>query len=236
MRQHLTTLDSLNFKETTMSSNSIYHNPYTYLIGWSQLNKFYYGVRFAKGCRPDDLWNSYFTSSKHVEKLRHEVGEPDIIQVRKTFADGEAALSWEHKVLQRMCVVKDERFLNRYDGMETTANCESFNTEVVFGHQLKSPTLVFTELAGSFPFCFVHTPSLNLCYIPLGWLFTGLHYRWHSLILRLNLDQYLFFLIISIYLFHIEVWKIPMVASVDRTLIRNYDFLTGPLCDIRMFI
>jgi hypothetical protein len=99
-----------------MSSNSIYHNPYTYLIGWSQLNKFYYGVRFAKGCHPDDLWSSYFTSSKHVEKLRHEVGEPDIIQVRKTFADGEAALSWEHKVLQRMCVVKDERFLNRYDG------------------------------------------------------------------------------------------------------------------------
>lgn len=37
--------------------------PFTYLIGWSKYDKWYYGVRFAKGCNPDDLWNTYFTSS-----------------------------------------------------------------------------------------------------------------------------------------------------------------------------
>ena len=36
--------------------------PYTYLIGWSNLNKFYYGVRYGKGCHPSDLWVKYFGS------------------------------------------------------------------------------------------------------------------------------------------------------------------------------
>ena len=30
--------------------------PYTYLIGWKDQEKYYYGVRFAKGCEPKDLW------------------------------------------------------------------------------------------------------------------------------------------------------------------------------------
>jgi len=29
---------------------------YTYLIGWSKLKKYYYGVRFAKKSNPKDLW------------------------------------------------------------------------------------------------------------------------------------------------------------------------------------
>lgn len=31
---------------------------YTYLIGWSSHNKFYYGVRYAKGSNPNELWKS----------------------------------------------------------------------------------------------------------------------------------------------------------------------------------
>jgi hypothetical protein len=58
--------------------------PYTYVIGWSSLQKYYYGVRYAKNCNPLDLWVSYFTSSKRVAHYREKFGEPDIIQIRKT--------------------------------------------------------------------------------------------------------------------------------------------------------
>jgi len=91
------------------------YTPYTYLIGWSKLNKWYYGVRFAKGCRPDDLWTSYYTSSKYVKMFREENGEPDVILIRRTFSDRIQALDWEHKVLRRMNVSTKDTWLNKTD-------------------------------------------------------------------------------------------------------------------------
>ena len=55
---------------------------YTYLIGWSQPKKFYYGVRFSAKAQVSDLWKTYFTSSKKVSKFRKENGEPNVIQIR----------------------------------------------------------------------------------------------------------------------------------------------------------
>lgn len=89
--------------------------PYTYLIGWSHLNTWYYGVRYCKGCRPTDLWTKYFTSSNNVKLFRKKHGEPDVVQVRKTFADAESARLWEHRVLVRMGIKRDSRFLNSHD-------------------------------------------------------------------------------------------------------------------------
>ena len=86
--------------------------PYTYLLGWTKQNKFYYGVRYAKNCAPDDLWVKYKTSSKHVKKFAHKYGDPDIIQIRKTFSNSEKARIWENKVLRRINVINDKRFLN----------------------------------------------------------------------------------------------------------------------------
>lgn len=86
---------------------------YTYLIGWSSLNKYYYGVRFARHCRPEELWKTYFTSSRHVTEFRVRHGEPDIIQVRRVFSDSESARRWETKVLTRMKAHMDDRFLNK---------------------------------------------------------------------------------------------------------------------------
>lgn len=82
------------------------HIPYTYLIGWSKHNKFYYGVRYAKNCSPNDLWKTYFTSSNVVKRFRLINGDPDIIQIRKTFKTKDKAILWEHKVLKRMNVLK----------------------------------------------------------------------------------------------------------------------------------
>jgi hypothetical protein len=93
----------------------IYTKPFTYLIGWSELNKWYYGVKYAKGTHPNDLWNTYFTSSKYVTQLREKHGEPDVIQIRKVFDDQEKARDWESNVLKRMKVRIDERFINKTD-------------------------------------------------------------------------------------------------------------------------
>ena len=93
------------------------YKPYTYLIGWSSLCKYYYGVRYAKNCAPSDLWNPYKTSSRFVKQFIEEHGEPDIIEVRKVFDNTEAAVAWEHKVLKRLRVNINENWLNRtYNG------------------------------------------------------------------------------------------------------------------------
>ena len=65
--------------------------PYTYLIGWKYLNKFYYGVRYAKDCDPSDLWSKYYTSSSIVKSFCKKYGNPDIIDIRKTFENQQEA-------------------------------------------------------------------------------------------------------------------------------------------------
>lgn len=90
---------------------------YTYLIGWTEYNKFYYGVRYSRNSNPNDLWKTYFTSSKHVKNFVSKHGEPDIIQIRKIFNDRDSAIAWENRVLKRMGVVEDTRFLNASDNI-----------------------------------------------------------------------------------------------------------------------
>lgn len=87
--------------------------PYTYLIGWSVYNKWYYGVRYAKNCHPSDLFTSYFTSSEKVKDFIKNNGLPDIIQIRKTFSNLHKARDWEKKVLEKMNVVESNMWLNQ---------------------------------------------------------------------------------------------------------------------------
>ena len=87
--------------------------PFTYLIGWSKHNLYYYGVKYAIGCHPKNLWTSYFTSSDYVKQKRIELGEPDIIQIRKTFSCKNKAVNWEYKVLKRMKIFENAKFLNK---------------------------------------------------------------------------------------------------------------------------
>lgn len=92
--------------------------PYTYLIGWSIHNKWYYGSETSSGrkiANPKNLWTIYFTSSKHVKKFRETYGEPDIIQIRKIFKDRKTTLLWEENVLRKMNVVQQDIWLNKCD-------------------------------------------------------------------------------------------------------------------------
>ena len=91
--------------------------PYTYKIGWSTLDKWYYGVRYAKGCVPGELWKFYFTSSKHVAEFRKLHGEPDVIKVTKLFISVDDARYWETKFLKRVNAATNEKFLNRTDNI-----------------------------------------------------------------------------------------------------------------------
>jgi hypothetical protein len=89
--------------------------PYTYLIGWSKLNTWYYGVRYANRCHPEELWRTYFTSSKYVKEFREIHGNPDVITVRHTFTDTTRARLWEYRVLKRIKASHRNDFLNRTD-------------------------------------------------------------------------------------------------------------------------
>jgi hypothetical protein len=106
------------------SAMNIY-TPYTYLIGWSWLNTYYYGAEYGNGIKianPSNLWVTYFTSSKYVKKFRELHGEPDIIQVRKTFETSSNTRLWEHKVLRRVKAVTRDDFLNKNNGSNQFIN------------------------------------------------------------------------------------------------------------------
>lgn len=92
------------------------YRPYTYLIGWSAHNTYYYGVEYAdtiKIANPSNLWKTYFTSSKYVTEARIKFGEPDIIQIRKVFSSKQDAQMWEQRVILKSKLYLKDNFLNK---------------------------------------------------------------------------------------------------------------------------
>lgn len=94
------------------------HTPYTYLIGWTKHNKWYYGRRTSSKCHPSELWITYFTSSKHVANFRRQFGDPDVLQIRKTFQNAKKCCLWESKVLKRLDAQHSDLWLNQKNGDE----------------------------------------------------------------------------------------------------------------------
>lgn len=90
--------------------------PFTYLIGWSNLDRWYIGARWAKGCSPSDLWTQYFTSSKRVKEFVKANGEPDVIEIDRTFEKKKQAIERELFLLQMNRAVERDCFLNKAVG------------------------------------------------------------------------------------------------------------------------
>lgn len=111
---------------------------YTYLVGWSQYDIWYYGVRWAKGCSVDDLWKTYFTSSNRVAAKRLELGEPDVVEVRKVFDTPQAARRHEARVLDRLGAVKSPRWLNQQNHGKNFNSCDPELRENI-NRAVKSP-------------------------------------------------------------------------------------------------
>ncbi len=83
---------------------------YTYIIGWSKQNKYYYGCRHAKDADPSDLWVKYFTSSNYVTILRSTYGEPDVIRVHRLFDTASQCVTFEQRMVRRL--VRRPHFIN----------------------------------------------------------------------------------------------------------------------------
>ena len=99
-----------------MTSITIY-TPFTYCLTFLPTGKRYYGVRYAKGCHPSQLWTTYFTSSETISDLIEEHGKDAFtFEVRKTFIDRDSANAWETKFLTRINAAKHPEWLNDHNG------------------------------------------------------------------------------------------------------------------------
>ena len=99
-----------------MSANK--YLSYVYLIGWSKLDLWYIGVRYAQTKRRQDydLWIDYFTHSIPVKHMRAFIGEPDIIHYDKIFDSKEEAIEYELEILKEHDVKNNSNFLNKSIG------------------------------------------------------------------------------------------------------------------------
>jgi hypothetical protein len=97
--------------------------PFTYCVTHKPSGRKYYGVRFKNGCKPSDLWNKYFTSSKVIHILIKKDGLSAFdIEIRKTFKTKEDAIEWEFKVLRRVKVVGRSEWINASAGKAAPCN------------------------------------------------------------------------------------------------------------------
>lgn len=118
---------------------------YTYLIKHIPSNKFYYGVRYAKGCDPKDLWVNYFTSSKHIKRLIELDGKNSFeIQIRKTFSDANKARIWENKVLNRLNVINRSDFINKSNNISISP--EAAASAMKGKHQSEKQKLIVNQI------------------------------------------------------------------------------------------
>lgn len=95
------------------------YKPYCYLIGWSKLDKWYYGSEYgyrSKIANPSNLWTTYFTSSKYVRKFIQANGNPDIIEIRKICLTDKETIFWEYRVLRKLKVKNNIKWLNKNEG------------------------------------------------------------------------------------------------------------------------
>lgn len=93
----------------------------------------------------------YPTSSNYVKKFRKEHGEPDVIEVRRTFTDKKRATDWESKVIRRIGMVKSDLWLNKKDpkGEFYNNGIVSFETKKKTGETMKTMRKDFPELWGN---------------------------------------------------------------------------------------
>lgn len=88
--------------------------PYTYFLFNKITGQKYYGVRYANNCTPEELWCTYFSSSKYVKQLIETHGKDSFeYEVRKTFKAADEAKAWEERVLRKLDIMNNDIWLNR---------------------------------------------------------------------------------------------------------------------------
>jgi hypothetical protein len=91
--------------------------PYVYEGIHEPTGKKYIGSRYAAGCSPDDLWTTYFTSSKTVHRVIAEDGS-DVFTTRiiQICFEAEEALALEHLLLCEVDASRNPWYFNRHNG------------------------------------------------------------------------------------------------------------------------
>ena len=97
----------------TLNSYSLKHRsnkyqPYVYYVFHRQTRQYYIGCRYAKGCNPEELWKTYFTSSKRIHKLIQEYGKESFFYFCfQKCNTREEALELEGKLIETLYKEKD---------------------------------------------------------------------------------------------------------------------------------
>jgi hypothetical protein len=86
---------------------------YTYLILHIPSEKVYYGRRVSKFSNPEDLFQTYFTSSALIHELLEKDGIENFIWgIRRTFSCKHKCAKWEERILKHFSVETNPKFLN----------------------------------------------------------------------------------------------------------------------------
>jgi hypothetical protein len=86
-----------------MTINSI---PYVYSLSFidpkTNTKRWYIGVQYGKNCNPENLWLSYFTSSKVIKSLLNEYGPKSFkTKIIKTFTTEVSARAYEERFIRK---------------------------------------------------------------------------------------------------------------------------------------
>ncbi len=120
--------------------------PYTYLLKFLPTAHVYYGVRFREGCHPNELFKTYFSSSKTVKTLIEHYGANSFeYTIRKTFNNKKDAVIWEQKVLLRIKAAEKHFFLNKSNNMKGIIRGVG-NYNWVYNNQTKKRILLLKGL------------------------------------------------------------------------------------------
>ena len=105
------------------------YKPYCYLLKCPD-GRVYYGSSYTKKlvANPKKFWTEYFTTSKDIHAMIEEYGKESFeFEIRKTFDCHEKCHQWETKVLHRMNVIHDDRFVNKSNNVNFGANIGGHN-------------------------------------------------------------------------------------------------------------
>lgn len=93
--------------------------PFTYHLYHKPTGQQYYGARYKKDCSPDELWESYFSSSPIIHQLIEEYGKDSFVPtVRRVFESAEQAVAWESKFLSKIDAQHNKQWINRHNGKD----------------------------------------------------------------------------------------------------------------------
>jgi hypothetical protein len=110
--------EELEFERDQMFYEAGTYEPFVYIVRVIDQDKFYIGMKVARGCLRTDLGSKYFTSSNIVKELwAEDVGNVEVLETLPCNSNWDT-MYLEGKMIVDHDAVEDERYLNRgYGGV-----------------------------------------------------------------------------------------------------------------------